>query len=509
MEVRRQNQFLSRERYLPGRSYNFLPFRFLPFNKERVLIVNEVGEHLLISNYDFTSFVEKKLDPSTPSYLDLKGKHFLFDSPSSTPFELLAIKYRTKKEHLAGFTKLHIFVVSLRCEHSCHYCQVSRVSTNKTLYDMSSATAAKAVALAFSVPAPEIKIEFQGGEPLLNFEVICQIVEEAEQKALETGKAIEFVITTNLALITDPILEYCRDHRIWISTSLDGPTFIHNSNRPRKEKDSYEKTIEGIKKVRAVLGEGSISALMTATRLSLRHPEEIIDEYVRQGFNAIFLRSLSPYGFAKKSEHLIGYNTEEFLEFYVKALNYIIELNKKGTHFVEIFAQIILTRILTPFSTGYVDLQSPAGAGIGVMVYNYDGDVYASDEARMLVEMNDTRFKLGNVHTDSYEQIFGGQALRDLVYSSNVESIPVCSDCAFQSYCGSDPVFHYATQGDLSGYIPASDFHKKHFFIIKHLLELYHSNDEIKRIFERWVGPLLQEEQAQEAYAISAPGVSL
>src|SRR6185503_6503787 len=78
-------------------------------------------------------FVSCRLDHHSDIYLDLKGKHFLFDSESTVPFELLALKYRTKKAHLSGFTKLHIFVVSLRCEHSCHYCQVSRVSTNRAL----------------------------------------------------------------------------------------------------------------------------------------------------------------------------------------------------------------------------------------------------------------------------------------------------------------------------------------------------------------------------------------
>ena len=75
---------------------------------------------------------------------------------------------------------------------------------------------------------------------------------------------------------------------------------------------------------------------------------------------------------------------------------------------MEVYTQILLQRILTPFATGYVDLQSPAGAGIGAVVYNYDGDVYASDEGRVLAEMGDTTFRLGHVHRDSYEEIFAG-----------------------------------------------------------------------------------------------------
>ena len=226
---------------------------------------------------------------------------------------------------------------------------------------------------------------------------------------------------------------------------------------------------------------------MTATRLSLSHPREIIDEYIRLGFDSIFLRALSPYGFAVRSFKSIGYSTEEFLRFYFDALDYILDLNRNGVRIVETFAQIILTRMLTPFSTGYVDLQSPAGAGIGVAVYNYDGDVYASDESRMLAQMDDTSFRLGSVHSNSYEEIFGGELLRTIASSSCTESLPGCCDCAFQTWCGADPVHAHATQGDLVGHRPTSDFHKRNYAIIKHLLFLYESDSTARRIFKSWV----------------------
>ena len=497
-----QTEFQNREYYQSQGQYQLLPFQFMQFDEGRKILVNEVGEHLFLGNQDFEYFVSKRLDQTSSTYFDLKGKHFLFDSDSTAPFELLALKYRTKKSHLSGFTKLHIFVVSLRCEHSCHYCQVSRVNADRALYDMSPETARRALDLVFRSPAEEVKIEFQGGEPLLNFERIAQIVEEAERRSVEKGKRVEFVVTTNLALMTDEILEYFRDHNIIVSTSLDGPEFIHNTNRPRPSNNSYQLTIEQVERAREVLGFDKVGAIMTATRLSLAHPREIIDEYVRQGFQSIFLRNLSPYGFALKTEKRIGYSVEDFLPFYKEALDYILEVNKQGINLVETYAQILLTRILTPFSTGYVDLQSPAGAGIGVAVYNYDGDVYASDESRMLAEMNDEQFKLGNVHSDTYEQIFGGELIRTIAASSCVESMPGCADCAFQSYCGADPIFNYATQGDMVGHRPTSDFHKKNLFIIKYLLELYYSDPKVRRIFWAWVHNIHVTEFLSEVAAL-------
>ena len=72
---------------------------------------------------------------------------------------------------------------------------------------------------------------------------------------------------------------------------------------------------------------------MTTTKESLAYPKEIIDEYLRLNLGSIFLRSLSPYGFATKTMKAIGYSSEEFVEFYKKALDYIIELNRRGHSF--------------------------------------------------------------------------------------------------------------------------------------------------------------------------------
>jgi His-Xaa-Ser system radical SAM maturase HxsB len=474
-------------------AYGLLPFRFLRFDDARTLVVNDVGEHLFLANDDFARFVRHELPTEGDVFLDLLAGHFAFDSGSLAPFELLATKYRTKKAFLDGFTSLHIFVVSLRCEHSCHYCQVSRVSSDRTRYDMSEATARRALDLVFQSPAPRLKIELQGGEPLLHFERVRQIVTDGRRRAEAAGREIEFVVTTNLALLDDEMLAFFREHGVFLSTSIDGPEALHNANRPRPGNDSHAKAVAGIRRAREALGHDGVAALMTTTRASLQSPEAIVGEYARLGFTSIFLRPLSPYGFARRSVRTTGYTMREFLDFYVRALDSILELNANGTYLAETYAQLLLTRMLTPFPTGYVDLQSPTGAGIGAVVYNYDGDVYASDESRMLAEMGDTRFRLGNVHRDSYPAIFGGDTLRRIIAASVAESIPGCADCAFLPWCGADPVHHYATTGDLVPHIPTSDFHEKNFFIIKHLLSLYERDAATRRILRSWVGQGIQE----------------
>src|SRR5262245_12281689 len=100
-------------------SYRLLPFRFLDFDEHRRIVVNDVGEYLLLSRRDFDAFVQRRLAVESEAYRALKSKHFLLDSGVTAALQLLATKYRTKKAFLRGFTKLHMFVVTLRCDHSC------------------------------------------------------------------------------------------------------------------------------------------------------------------------------------------------------------------------------------------------------------------------------------------------------------------------------------------------------------------------------------------------------
>lgn len=467
--------------------YRLLPFRFMRWPDDDVLLVNDVGEFIFLESEQFKALVGHRLSLVDPCYLDLKAKQFLLDTPTSIPLELLATKYRTKKSFLEGFTKLHLFIVTLRCDHSCHYCQVSRVSTNRSKYDMTRETARRAVDLMFRSPSRTLKIEFQGGESLLNFEVIRYVVEYSQELNEREGRDLEYVVATNLVPLTDKILEYLRTHSILLSTSLDGPEALHNSNRPRKGNDSYALTIQNLERARDLLGHDRVSAVMTTTKLSLDQPREIVDEYVRQGFGSIFLRSISPYGYAVRTGGALRYETSEFLSFYKQALERIIEVNREGFDFVEVYAQMLLIKILTPFPSLYVDLQSPAGTGLGAVAYNYDGEVYASDESRMLAEMSDKSFRLGNVHDNTYEEIFGSEILRTLTASSVLETIPGCTDCAFLPYCGSDPIFNHRTQGDVIGHRPTSAFCSKNMEILRHLFGLIRAGDPfVNTLFTKW-----------------------
>lgn len=471
--------------YLAPGGYTLLPFRFLRLDAERYVLSNWAGQHMVIPQASLLPLVEKRLDSADLLLMDLEAGHFISRGNSEAHEELLAAQLRTRQSRLPELTALHMFVVTLRCDHSCAYCQVSRVSEDRKAFDMSDETADRAVDLMLRAPARQLKAEFQGGEPLLNFPLIQRIVRRVKERA--EGRDVAFVVATNLSLITNDMLDFFAAHNVTISTSLDGPSALHNANRPRPGRDAYERTLAGIVKCRERLGHDAVSALMTCTAESLEQPEAIIDEYVSHEFREIFLRHISPFGFAIRSAARIGYETERFIEFYKRGLAHALRLNQKGIRFREIYATIILRRMLTSFPTGYVDLQSPAGAGLGALIYNYDGDVYASDEGRMLAEMGDRTFRLGNVHHEQWDELFLNGPLLDISYRTMSEGLPECSDCAFQPWCGSDPVFHHASQGDVVGHRPSSAFCRRNMEIMRHLVTLLEDDPEAARILRSWV----------------------
>lgn len=470
---------------LPPHGWQLLPLRFHRFDDGSVLLTNLVGEHIFVSPDELMSVVDGTCE-DRHLLARLRAAHFIQVPGETLPAELLAMKLRTRMRGLPHSTALHIFVVTLRCEHTCRYCQVSRQAAAKSDFDMSEETARKGLELAFRSPSPRLKIEFQGGEPLLNVPLIRWIVAEAERMNERRGKSLAFVIATNLALLDDEILQFCAEHDIYISTSLDGPQDLHNANRRRPGQDSWQQAVAGIRRVQEWLGPDRVSALMTTTEASLGRAAEIIDEYAAQGLRGVFLRPISPYGFALRGRGGANYDVARWLEFYTAGLERIIELNRQGIPMVEIYASIVAKKILTNTDPGYVDLTSPAGIGIGAIVYNYDGDIYASDEGRMLAEMGDRTFRLGNVHSSSYSDVMLSDELLVPLTESIALSAPMCSTCAFEPYCGADPVFHHATSGDFLGHKALSAFCRRNTGIFTLLLRKMRDDPYARDLMWRW-----------------------
>lgn len=479
-------RFQGTSAFAPATDLQLLPLRFERISENRYVVNNLVGDALLLTRQELDRVAALDLTPGDGLYERAFEKMLVSAKGQQSQLQLLAMRLRSRMAFLQEPTPLHLFVVTLRCEHSCPYCQVSRRSIDRDRFDMSTETAMRAVDVALSALSSTIKIEFQGGEPLLNFPLIKEIVHAARRKA-PAGKRVDFVIATNLALLDDDVLAFCRDEGVLLSTSLDGPADLHNRNRPRPGGNSHQLAAAGIRRIQETLGPDRVSALMTTTQASLDRVEEIIDEYLRLDLEGIFLRPLSPYGFAIKTKQFDRYRGREWLGFYERGLRYILDINRRGRHFPEFYATLLLKRMLSDLPFGYVDLRSPAGIGLGALVYNYDGKVFASDEGRMLAEMGDRTFELGDLAEDDYASLVFSDKLVDLVGGSLSQCSPECSSCAFEPYCGSDPVYHHATQGDPVGIKPLSEFCARQKSVLGLLFQLLEDSPEDAAILRGWV----------------------
>src|SRR6185312_13002655 len=208
----------------------------------------------------------------------------------------------------------------------------------------------------------------------------------------------------NFTLMTDERMNWLVDHHVSICTSLDGPAELHNKNRPfLGGGEAQQKVVHWLQKLQDKCNSDPEKkyylpgALMTTTRFSFDYGREIVDLYVKLGMEQVFLRPLSPICYAKRVWGDIGYTAEQFVEFYGKTLDYILELNRTGkARIMERMALILLTKVVKGDDAGFMDLRSPAGAVLGCLAYNYNGEIFVSDEGRMVDHQGDPLFRVGD-----------------------------------------------------------------------------------------------------------------
>ena len=451
-----------------------------------VLVTTSTGDFAILPPAVADQVLSDSVPFFSPHYEDLYARGLIQRPGDDGLRRLEAAVLRTRKAFASEGPSLHIFVVTLRCDHSCQYCQVSRAAVNASGFDMGRDDALAGVDRVFESPSHHLTIEFQGGEPVLRFDRVKEIVLAAEDRNAHEGRDLRFTMATTLHHLTSEDLVFCRDHGIHLSTSIDGPREQHTKQRVNPTRDSFERTVIALEHARSVVGQDGVAALPTVTRATLGTPEAIVDTYRALGFRALFLRSLSPYGFAAKTERSLGYSTAEFMAFYEHALTYILKLNQQGEDFVETNAAMLLRHILTPFHSGYMDLRSPAGAGLGTLVYNYDGRAYPTDEARMAAETGDRRFELGSVH-QPLDELLTSPGMRYLGPGMIAEVLPGCSQCAFVPYCGADPVHQAVTRGDPAADPLGGDFCEKQMGMFRVLFRHIAAGDpETLRTFASW-----------------------
>jgi len=481
---------------------DLVAFRFRKVGPD-VLLTSVLGDWVFVTEAEFASLVRGELEPGTPLHHKLAAKNFV---RSRIDVAKESARLARKKRFLNYGPNLHLCIVTLRCNETCVYCHASRADMDAVHTDMTPEIADASVDLAFQTTSPSLTIEFQGGEPLVNFPIVERIVRRARRLGSETRKTVELTMVTNLSLMDEDKLAFLLENRVQICTSIDGPEALHDKQRKlplapaegrgaRNDGSAFRVATHWIRRINEAYEAAGldpnlyhVEALLTTTRASLAQWKEVIDTFASLGVRSIFLRPIDPFGFAEKTAKVVEYPRADYLAYYRRAFDYILELNRGGTQMLERYAAIFLTKILAGEDPNFLDIRSPEGAGGGALAYNYDGKVFSSDEGRMLHERGDDAFLLADdVRTARYRDVVGHPTVRAQLIASNLDAQPDCVDCPYNPYCGTQTAHNHKTLGTIFGRMRESHVCAVHKGIQDHLFETLATADAATlELLHRW-----------------------
>lgn len=406
---------------------NLFPISFRPLD-QRILFTNEAGDFFISSNDFLERIVTKRITKEDQDFLLRKGFAYLEEDDFFYNSHLNRI-YKLKQ--LDGRTHYIIVVPTLRCDLACSYCQVSRAALDASGYDWSDKIIQAFKDYLVQYSGDVIKIEFQGGEPSLRLDIIQDIVDCCDQHNIKST----FVICTNLNTISPSLEKLLKREDFFISTSIDGPNKTHTNNRTR-DINITQSVNANYRLIRQRYGDNKINALPTIVGTTFEEIKTIIDYYVALGQKSIFLRPVNYQGFARKKFSGQRNDYQHWIEIYTKALEYIWSLNfYENVGLTEVGLEVALKRVFFPNYNTHVDLRSPNPAARDYIVVNYDGDIYPSDEARMLSRIGYVDLKIGNITTG-----LDTKKIADFNWNQMNEVHEDCIHCAFKPFCGIDTI---------------------------------------------------------------------
>jgi radical SAM protein with 4Fe4S-binding SPASM domain len=354
---------------------------------------------------------------------------------------------------------------------------VSRAPFEAHGFDWSDETLASVLELINQLEGPGVKVEFQGGEPTLRPDLIDTVMH-----ACERFNTRQFVICSNLHQLGPDQWRLFERPDTYISTSLDGDLLTHGRQRTGSETSKFEKNL------RAVIdrfGAKKVSALPTINPEAPPEIDSIIDTYSSFGLTSIYLRPINYQGFARKRHSASRDLHTAWRDYHRTFVRALIDRNWIDRTIVleETYFSICLRRIFQPHAHRHVDLRNPNPLGSDYLVIDYDGQIYPTDEARMLSRSGVIDLSLGRVGED-----WRGETWALLNSHSTNQLDPACSRCAYQTYCGRDVVDDLARYGRIDVERTETAFCRRHLDLFDFIFELIYEGDpKVRYSLARWL----------------------
>lgn len=452
------------------------PLRFQPIpGSDKLLFVSDAGDFFRADEGFLSRLAEASLSSHDSEFLRTQG--LTFGHPDDLDYTGFVARW-ARRLHVPAKLSYIILVPTLRCNLDCSYCQVSRVSQRATGFDWSEDRVQQVLRWLDGLETDRVKIEFQGGEPLLRLDLLERVRSFCRARFAMS----RFVVCTNLQDVSGAAWEFLSDPDTFISTSFDGTAATHTRQRT-KTPEVTEKLLANIRFAMAKFGPDKISALPTIDVENPPEPTEIVADFAALGFNSVFLRRVNHQGFARK-RHAARESTGAWLAYHRRFIDAVIQHNASHEHQIEeYYLAHILRRIMQGGHNGHTDLRNPAWIARDFLLIDFDGTFYPTDEARML-----TRVGVADLSIGSLSAGLDHVAISAFDSVSTNSTDPDCIHCAYQPFCGTDPIDDISRYGrvDLPRHLTEHcRLHKGLFDFAFELL--YSSRSEVRSSVAAWL----------------------
>ncbi len=362
---------------------------------------------------------------------ELKNEGKLF-APDT--FEPLA---GTLKEKNAGIIKALCLHVAHTCNLNCSYCFASQGKYHGDRAVMSFEVGKRALdfLIEHSGRRRNLEVDFFGGEPLMNFEVVKQLVAYARSIEKEHHKNFRFTLTTNGMLINDDVIDFANREMSNVVLSLDGRKEIHDRFRvDYRGKGSWERIVPRFQKLVAARGGKNYYMRGTFTHANPDFLQDI-EKMLELGFTEL---SMEPVVCAAGDPSAL---TEEdkpiVMEQYEKLAERMLQRDEEGKPFTFYHYMIDLTGGPCIYKR-----ISGCGSGTEYMAVTPWGDLYPCHQF-----VGEEKFRLGNI----WDGITNPTAQEEFA-ACNVYTRPECKDCWAKLYCsGGCAANAYHATGSVQG----------------------------------------------------------
>lgn len=398
-------------------------------------LLDDVTKEILEQNSECPREIVEKLSSKYPvqeieevyeELLSLYREHMLFSDDVYGDYSKTVVESKVKA------LCLHI---AHDCNLRCKYCFASTgdFGTGRKLMPYETGKKAIDFLLEHSTGRENLEVDFFGGEPLMNFEVVKKIVAYARSKEKEYGKNFRFTLTTNGMLLEDDVIDFLNEEMYNVVLSIDGRKEVNDRMRPRADGSGcYDRILPKYKKLVERRGDKEYYVRGTYTRYNLDFSEDVMHLY-DEGFEEI---SVEPVIEDQEKGYAITENDlERIYEEYDRLADRIRDVKKSGKH-------INFFHFMIDLDQGPCVIKRLRGCGSGneYVAITPDGDIYPCHQF-----VGHEEYKMGNLEAGTFDE-----KIKKEFAGSHIYSKPKCMDCWAKFYCsGGCNANNYIYNGDI------------------------------------------------------------